>query len=79
MRLKSLLIVGLSLTVLTGAVSVADSFALDAPRADVISTLNKKLAQLDSNKDGRQEMRVDVVEAIATKGPAYPYTEPMNR
>ncbi len=78
MRVKSLLTVGLSLAVLTGVVSVADSFALDAPRADVISILNKKLAQPDSNKDGRHGMRVDVVGTIAAEGPAYLYTKPIS-
>lgn len=63
----------------SGIVSAADSFALDAPRADFIETLNHKVAQLDSNKDGEQPMRVDVIGSIGSKGPAYPYTKPTSR
>lgn len=63
----------------SGIVSAADSFALDAPRADFIETLNHKVAQLDSNKDGDQQMRVDVIGSIGSKGPAYPYTKPTSR
>lgn len=62
-----------------GVVSATDSFALDAPRADFIETLNHKVAQLDSNQDGDQQMRVDVIGSIGSKGPAYPYTKPTSR
>ena len=62
-----------------GAVSVTDSFALDAPRADLVETLNQKVAQLDSNPGGDQPMRVDVIGNIGSKGPAYPYTKPISR
>ena len=62
-----------------GAVSVTDSFALDAPRADFIETLNQMVAQLDSNAGGDQQMRVDVIGSIGSHGPAYPYTKPMSR
>jgi|GEM_PF-6033404 len=80
MTTKSTLRIGFfTMVAASGVVSMADSFALDAPRADVIETLNQKLAQLDSNKDGNQQMRVDVIGSIGPKGPAYPYTKPMSR
>ena len=63
----------------SGILSAADSFALDAPRADFIETLNHKVAQLDSNKDGEQPVRVDLIGSIGSKGPTYPYTKPTSR
>lgn len=77
---KSTLRIGFFMMVTaSGIVTVGDSFALDAPRADFIETLNHKVAQLDSNKDGEQPMRVDVIGSIGSKGPAYPYTKPTSR
>ena len=53
MTTKSTLRIGLFVMVAaSGVVSATDSFALDAPRADLIETLNPKVAQLDSDKDG---------------------------
>lgn len=69
----------LSLVAATGVVNVSDSFAVDSRRVDVIGTLNEKVAQLDSNKDGDHGMRVDVIGSIGSEGPAYPYTKPMGR
>lgn len=80
MTTKSTLTIGfLAMVAASGVVSATDSFALDAPRADFIETLNHKVAQLDSNKDGDQHMRVDVIGSIGSKGPAYPYTKPTSR
>jgi hypothetical protein len=80
MTTKSTLRIGFFVMVAaSGVVTVVDSFALDAPRADFIETLNQKVAQLDSNKDGDQQMRVDVIGSIGAKGPAYLYTKPMSR
>lgn len=80
MTTKSTLRIGfLVMVTASGVVSAAESFALDAPRADFIETLNQKAAQLDSNKDGDQQMRVDVIGSIGSKGPAYPYTKPTSR
>ena len=80
MTTKSTLRIGLFVMVAaSGVVSAADSLALDAPRADFIETLNQKVAQLDSDKDGDKPMRVDVTGSIGAKGPAYPYTKPMSR
>jgi hypothetical protein len=80
MTTKSTLRIGLlAMVVASGVVTAADSFALDAIRADVIATLNKKVAQLDGNKVRDQQTRVDVIGSIGPNGPAYPYTKPMNR
>lgn len=64
---------------LNGLVLITPSFAAHPDRVDVIGTLNEKVAQLDSNKNGGPGMRVDVIERIGAKGPAYPYTKPMSR
>jgi hypothetical protein len=80
MTTKSTLRIGFFVMVAaSGVVSATDSFALDASRADLIETLNPKVAQLDSNKDGDQPKRVDVIGSIGSKGPAYTYTKPTSR
>lgn len=80
MTTKSTLRIGFFVMVAaSGIVTMGDSFALDAPRADFIEILNQKVAQLDSNKEGNQQMRVDVIGSIGLKGPAYPYTKPTSR
>lgn len=69
----------LVMVVVSGVIGIADSFAAHPDRVDIISTLNDKTAQLDSNKNREQAMRVDVITDIGPHGPAYPYSKPINR
>lgn len=79
MRVKSILTAGfLSMVAATAAANVADSFAADAHRVDVIETPNETVAQVDSNKTGGEGMRVDVVGSIGAEGPVYLYSKPMS-
>jgi hypothetical protein len=64
---------------LTGLVLITPSFAAHPDRADVISTLNDKTAQLDSDKNETPVKRADMIGSIGSRGPAYPYVKPMNR
>lgn len=81
MRATYTLMMGLFvMLVSTGVMSVTDSLAAHPDRVDVISTLNDKVAQVDSHKKmSNQVMRVDVVTDIGPYGPAYPYSKPINR
>lgn len=79
MRTKGMLMVGyLAVLAVTGVVNTADSFA-DARRVDVIGNLSRTVTQSDSMKARDDSMRVDVIGSIGSEGPAYPYTQPMNR
>jgi hypothetical protein len=79
MRANGMLMLGfLAVMAVTGAVNASDSFA-DARRVDVIANLSGTVAQPDSTKAGGETMRVDVIGRIGSEGPAYPYTQPMNR
>jgi len=79
MRVKSIVTVGfLSLVATAAVVNVSDSFAASSHRVDVIETPNETVAQLDSNKDGGERMRVDVIGSIGSEGPVYPYSKPMS-
>jgi hypothetical protein len=69
----------LTMLTLAGLAFSTPGFAAHPDRVDVIGTLHDKGAQLDSNKNGGQGMRVDVVERIDPRGPAYPYTKPISR
>lgn len=64
---------------LVGLTLITPSFAAHPDRVDVISYLSEKVAQLDSNKDGAQPKRVDMIGSIGSQGPAYPYVKPTNR
>jgi hypothetical protein len=52
----------------SGIMTVADSFTLDATRADLIETVYQKVVHLDRNQDGSQHMRVDVIESFGPEG-----------
>ncbi len=80
MKAKRTLTVGLLTTMtLAGLILITPSFAAHPDRTDVISSLNQKTAQLDSNKDGAQPKRVDMISSMGAQGATYPYTKPMNR
>jgi hypothetical protein len=48
-------------------------------RVDVIEKINDQPAQVASNKNAGQGTRIGVFEGRGSRGPAYPYTMPMNR
>ncbi len=79
MRVKNMLAVGvIAMMIATGVMNVADSFASDAYRVDVIETLQATVAQEDSVKAGVEWTRVDVIENIGSQGTGYPYRRPMS-
>jgi hypothetical protein len=80
MTAKRTLTVGFLTTMtLAGLILITPSFAAHPDRTDVISTLNEKTAQLDSNKNEAPAKRADMIGSIGSQGPAYPYVKPMNR
>jgi len=77
--LKTLTLGFLTTLILIGLTFITPSLAAHPDRVDVIGTVHEKLAQQDSSKNGNQGMRVDVIDRIDLKGPAYPYTKPASR
>jgi hypothetical protein len=71
--------IGALTTTLAGLILITPSFAAHPDRVDVISSLNEKIAQLDSDKNGAPVKRADMIGSIGSQGPAYPYVKPMNR
>lgn len=77
--LKTLTLGFLTTLILIGVSFITPSWAAHPDRVDVIGTVHEKLAQQDSSKNGNHGMRVDVIDRIDLKGPAYPYTKPASR
>ena len=57
----------------TGLLGAAEGFAADTKRVDVIGTIDKTLAQLDSQRKPTegQVMRVDVIDSVGSQGPVF--------
>ncbi len=69
----------LSMMAATVLADTSSNLTTDTRRVDVIDTYKELVTQLDSNKGGGHEARVDVIGSIESKGPVYPYIAPMNR
>ena len=79
MKVKGLVLtVGFLSMAATAFANTSNNLAADTRRVDVIDTHKELVTQLDSNKGGGQEVRVDVIGSIESKGPVYPYFAPMN-
>ena len=48
-------------------------------RVDVVEKINDQAEQVASNKNAGQGTRIGGDEDRGSRGPAYPYTKPMNR
>ncbi|MDK2745201.1 MAG: hypothetical protein H8K03_20775 [Nitrospira sp.] len=80
MSVKSMMLtVGFLSMAATAMADTSNSLTTDTRRVDVIDTHKELVTQLDSNKGGGHEARVDVIGSIESKGPVYPYIAPMNR
>jgi hypothetical protein len=78
MRVRYLFTVGFLSMIAAGAgLSASERIAAGAQRVDVIESLNGMVAQQDSMRPRDPSKRVDVIEAIGSKGPAYSYTKSM--
>jgi len=81
MRGNSVLTIGfLAMMAATLGLTASASLAAHPGRVDVIGTVkNETVAQVDSTKitEGHSR-RVDVIDSIESKGPAYPYSKSMS-
>ncbi len=81
MRGNSVLTIGfLAMMAATVGLNASTSLAAHPDRVDVIGTVkNETVAQVDSTHiTARQSRRVDVIDSIGSKGPAYPYSRSMS-
>jgi hypothetical protein len=78
MNAKSVVKMGfLAMIAATSLLGAVEGFAADTRRVDVIGTIDETVAQLDSQlkpTEGKV-MRVDVIDNIVSKGPAYVYSK----